>query len=235
LDKYIASSIWFGDEPEPSLIEWELEPINYGTGITWKFTTEGGYPLERLALNLVKKSMAKDFDEGLENLSDYLEENPPQLNRLGEIEKTTLPPMSAMVIPGKGTMEEIAAMMGELYAKIDAGIEAQGLEMNGAPFCHFLSFDMETEISEFLAGIPVSSRGNDSNEVFAKEYGEMEVIQAMHYGPYDEFRFSYEKITDYIQANELEAVFESIEFYYTDPVAEPDVRKWRTLIVFPLK
>ena len=63
----------------------------------------------------------------------------------------------------------------------------------------------------------------------------MNVIQAMHYGPYDEFRFSYEKITEYIQANELEAVFESIEIYYNDPVAEPDVRKWRTLIVFPLK
>lgn len=233
--RYIASSIWFGKDPEPSLIEWELEPIDYGTGITWKFTAEGAYPIEKLMLNLMKGSMAANFKKGLDNLSDYLEENPPRLSSLGKIGKGTLPPMFALVSLGKGKMEEMGVLMGELYGKIDTEIGAQGLQMAGALFSHYLSFDEETGNSEFLAGIPVVSMGKDANEVMAKKYPGMEVIQAMHIGPYEELRFSYEKMMEYIQANQLDVVFEAFEFYYTDPEMEPDVRKWQTLIAFPLK
>ncbi len=233
--KYIASSIWFGDDQEPSTVEWELEPIDFGTRITWKFTASGAYPLEKLLLNLMKGSMASDLEKGLINLAQYLEENPPRLSRMGEVSKVVLPPMFAMVSPGTGSQEEIEALMEELFGKIRVEIEAQGLETAGVPFTHYLSIDEETEISEFLAGIPVSSSGRDENEVFAKQYPEMEVVQTMHSGPYEEFRFSYEKIIEYIQSNELDVVFKSFEFYYIDPDMEPDVRKWQTLIAFPVK
>jgi len=232
--KYIASSIWFGDNPEASLVEWILEPIEFGTSITWNFSAEGAYPIERLMINLMKGGMLKSFDKGMENLSKYLEMHPPRLASLGEITEGELPGMVTLVSPAKGTMEEMGDIMGDLYGKIIAQIGTQGLEMAGAPFTHYLSFDQATGIAEFLAGIPVASAGKDTDDVMVKKYRKMKVVQAIHQGPYEEFRFSYEKLMRHVQENELDVAFEAFEIYYTDPMSEPDVRKWQTMIAFPL-
>ena len=36
--KYIASSIWFGKNPDASLVEWILEDAGGKTKVTWQFT-----------------------------------------------------------------------------------------------------------------------------------------------------------------------------------------------------
>lgn len=233
--QYIASNIWFGKNPEPSLVEWILEPMETGTRITWKFSAAGSYPIEKLTINLMKGSMLKSFEKGMENLAAYLAGNPPSLSSTGEITDGVLPAMNALVISGSATMEQIGAMMGELYGKIGMAIVDQELEMAGAPFTHYLNFDEETGLSDFLVGIPVEPSGKNAGDVKAKRYRATDVVQMMHLGPYDELQKSYEKIMQYIQENELDVTFEAFELYLTDPGTEPNVTKWQTLIAFPLK
>ncbi|MFC2116104.1 GyrI-like domain-containing protein [Bacteroidota bacterium] len=233
--KYIASLIYFGDAPKPSLVEWILDKTEGGTKVTWKFTSDGAYPLERLMLNLFKGQMLSSFEKGLRNLKAYLEENPPVLSTLGEIEEAIIPPMFTLVSPGKGTLEEMGEQMPELYGNLMEEIRAQGIEMAGAFFSHYLSHNDETGVSEYLAGIQVSERGKDAEGITARKYREMKVIQAIHYGPYLELGISYRKMMEYIRSNQIEVTGEVIEFYLTDPGMDPDVTKWQTLITFPLK
>jgi effector-binding domain-containing protein len=63
----------------------------------------------------------------------------------------------------------------------------------------------------------------------------MPVIQAVHYGPCEGFQQSYSQMMEYIGENEYDVKWEAMEFYRTDPMAEPNVTKWETLITMPLK
>jgi hypothetical protein len=233
--KYIASFITFGDDPEPSLVEWNLEKTGTGTLIKWSFTAEGAWPVERLMLNLMKGGMAKSFTDGLDNYGKYLAANPPVLSSLGEIEYGTVGPMVAMVKGATARMDELATLMGELYGNIWAVIQEQGLEVVGPPFTHYLSFDHETGVSEILAGIPVSGKAKEAGEVMVKKYKEIDVIQAVHTGPYYDLPVSYQKLMDYIAENQIETKWESIDIYINDPMSQPDITRLKTLIAFPLK
>lgn len=233
--KYIASSIFFREDADPSLVEWNFDPAENGTKIEWKFTSNGGYPIERIFVNLMVGGMRKSLEKGLENLKEYLEENPPKLSKLGPIEKATLPPMYAMVAGATGTMDDYPVQMADLFGKLTAELEKQGLQMAGAPFSHYLTFDEETGLSDYLCGIPVATPGRDADGIEARSYGEMSVVQAMHSGPYEEFAASYERMMGYIFENGIEVNMEAIEFYLTDPAMEPNLTKWQTLIAMPIR
>lgn len=233
--KYIASMIYFGKDPEPSLVEWTLSKTDTGTLINWIFTADGAYPVERLMLNLVKGGMLTSFQKGLDNLVAYLEENPPRLSTLGDITEGTIAPMFALVAGASGTMDQFGEQMAELFLELAAEVGSQGLQMAGAPFSHYLSYDEETGITEYLCGIPVTERGKNSGDIAAKTYREIPVIQAMHTGPYEEFIHSYTTLMNYIESEGIEVTMEAFEFYLTDPMTEPNITKWQTLIAMPLK
>jgi hypothetical protein len=76
---YIASSIWFGESPEASLVEWFLEEGDGSTQITWQFTSEGSYPFGRFILLMMKGPLQTSFTSGLVDYKAFLEANPPEL------------------------------------------------------------------------------------------------------------------------------------------------------------
>ena len=232
---YIASSIYFGDDPEPALVEWDLEKTEDGTHIKWTFTADGNYPMGRIMLNMMKGSMKKSFENGLANLKEYLEENPPVLSSLGEVTTGRIGPLYALMTGAKGTMEEVGAQMGQMYMDIMNEVNSQGLQMAGAPFSHYLSFEQETGIAEYLAGIPTLTKGKSSGDIISRSYPEMETLMGVHVGPYEELPVSYGKLMEYVKDKQLEVAWESFEFYHTDPALEPNVTKWKTVIAFPLK
>ena len=233
--KYIDANLRFGKDTIGSLVEWTLDPKETGTLITWSFRDKPKYPVERLMLNVYKGGLKASFEKGLENLKTFLEANPPVLSRLGNIERGKIPPMFTLVIKTKGTMQEMSQQIPQLYGKLYAEMNKQGLKITGAPFCHYLTFDQASGISEYLTGIHVSGKGKDAGDIKAVNYPDMEVIQAIHYGPYADLMKSYNKIMDYIAVNQLRITGESLEIYTTDPSLQPDITKLQTLIAFPLK
>ncbi len=233
--QYIASRIWFGDQPDPALVEWTLEPVGDSTRVTWTFTADAPYPFGRLFLNLMKGSLRKDFEKGMDNLARYLAENPPSLAKTSGVKTSTIGPMTALVAREGGTMETIGEKLSELYTAIEQEVKKHELGMAGAPFVHYLTWDEETGQSDYLAGVPVTAEAEPTEPVMLKLYPEMEVISVTHFGPYEEFKKSYNKIIQYIEENQVETTGEAFEFYHTDPMAEPDVTRWKTVIAFPLK
>ncbi len=89
-NEYIESHLWFGDVETPALVEWSFDAENGGSHVTWSFSQETAWPLERLGMMIGKVFLKKSFDEGLANLKAHLEANPPQLSPLGPISIETL-------------------------------------------------------------------------------------------------------------------------------------------------
>ncbi len=234
-NEYIKSSLWFGDVDSPSLVEWTFEPVEGGTHVVWSFTQETTYPVGRLGMIFGKIFLKQSFESGLASLKEYAEHMLLATSTLGPISITTQQPLEAMVIAGAGTMETIGEHLGILYGKIMKEVDTQQLDIVGAPFVHYLDYDETTGHSNYMAGIPVLKTGETSGDVYPISYAKMQVVQAIHNGPYEGLSKSYDLLDEYIISNSLKMTGEAFEFYLNDPAREPDPAKWHTLIVFPIK
>lgn len=234
-NKYIESSLWFGNVDEPSLVEWNFEPVSGGTLVQWSFTQDTKYPMGRLGMMFGKVFLKQSFDLGLAQLKEHLESIPQFVSALGPVSIETQESMLALVSDGAGTMETMGQDLGALYGMLYAEVEKQGLEVSGPAFVHYLDYDETTGHSNYRAGFVVSKAGADAGKVVAVNYPEMKVVRAMHTGPYEEFTHSYEKMDKFIKDSGLEDSGEAFEFYVTGMMTEPDNSRWETLIAFPLK
>jgi len=234
-NEYIESSLWFGEVETPALVEWTFEELNGGTRVQWSFAQETAWPIERLGMMFGKIFLKQSFELGLANLKEYVESKPQAKSALGSIALETQEAMFAMVAEGSGTMEAMAQQLGDLYGLIYAEVEKQGLQVAGPAFIHYLDFDESTGFSNYLAGFMVDKSGTDGGEVRAAQYPELQVVQAMHTGPYEELKSSYEKMDQHVQSEGLEVTGEAFEFYVTGMMTEADNSKWETRIAFPLK
>ncbi|NOR34472.1 MAG: hypothetical protein GQ579_07310, partial [Bacteroidales bacterium] len=206
-----------------------------GTKVVWSFSQETTYPIGRLGMMFGKVFLKQSFELGLANLKEWMESKPKKSNALGSISVEQMPAMQALVADGAGTMETIGEQLGELYGLLYAEAGEQQLEIKGAPFAHYLDFDESTGVSNYRAGIAVNKLGSDAGTVKAVTYPEMEVVQAVHTGPYEEFSTSYDELGAYILAKEIQVSGEAFEFYQVGMMAESDPSLWETLIAFPLK
>lgn len=232
---YIASSIWFGESEEPAQVEWLLEAQDGGTQVTWKFTSEGSYPFGRFMLLFMKGPLQSSFTSGLSGYKDFLEANPPRMYDLSEIGIEKSYDTDAMVIPVTGTMEEVAAQMGTGFPVLMEVLQEQGLEPNGPPFAHYLDFDEETGVSNVLLAIPVTRKGQPDGAVRPAYYPAIEAVAATHTGSYAYLPESYEALTSYAAANDLELTGEAFEVYLVPMMESPNPMEWKTMIAFPLK
>jgi effector-binding domain-containing protein len=234
-NEYIESSLWFGEVDTLALVEWTFEEVNGGTRVVWSFAQETAWPIERFGMMFGKIFLKQSFELGLANLKEYVESKPQAKSALGPIAVETQLSMFAMVAEGAGTMETIGQQLGDLYGLVYAEVEKQDLQVAGPAFVHYLDYDEATGFSNYRAGFMIDKAGKDGGEVVAVVYPEMQVVQAMHTGPYEEFSSSYDKMDKHIQSNGLEVSGEAFEFYVTGMMTEADNSKWETLIAFPLK
>jgi AraC family transcriptional regulator len=234
-NRHIESSLNFSDMDTPSVVEWDFKPVDGGTRVTWSFSQETTYPFSRLGMIFGKIFLKKSFDLGLANLKKYMESMPKKTRALGNISVETLPAMQTLVADGAGTLEAIGEQMGELYPLLFTEAGLQQLEITGAPFAEYLDFDESTGFSNYRAGIVVDKAGSDAGVVKAVAYPEMEAVQAIHTGPYEDFVSSYEILEAYIQEHGIQTNGKVFEFYRVGMESESDPALWKTLIAFPIQ
>jgi len=131
--------------------------------------------------------------------------------------------------------ETIGPALGEAYGKLMAAVQAQELEMTGAPLAVHELYDRENDVYNFLAALPLASTENVTFEG-GIEIGETytgAVIQATHKGSYDGLSKTYDKIEAYLAENGHTANGSPWEQYITDPttVAPEDII---TMIYWPI-
>ncbi len=216
--------------------EWTFEQVDGGTSVVWSFTQETKYPFGRLGMIFGKMFLQQSFDQGLSQLKELMESNPPAaVSCLGPITIEVQAPFEAMVAEGSGTMDELGVKLGELYGIVFSEVGKQQLELAGSAFVHYLDYDETTGISHYLPGVMVKAAGKTSAKVKGVSHPEMKVVRALHTGPYEKFMESYEILEEYIEVNGIEVSGEAFEFYEVSAQEEPDPAKWQTVIAFPIK
>lgn len=234
-NRQIQSSLWFGDVETPATVTWDFAQVDGGTQVTWSYTQDTKYPFQRLGMMIGAGFLEKSFNDGLSRLKEYLEANPPATSSLGPITMGTLDAFDAIVAGTKGSMDEMGQLMGQLFGTAYEALAAQGLQVSGPAFSHYLEYDESTGISTFVAGFPVTPAGSGAGDAMARSYPEMKVVEAIHTGPYDNLVESYMTLEAYMEEHGLEPTGEAFEIYLVSMEQQSDPALWKTRIAYPLR
>ncbi len=233
--KEIQSTIWFGEDPDSSLVEWHLEKTDEGTHVTWNFVADGKYPFGRLMMMMMSGGMQNSFESGLASMKEIIEADPPKLYKTGEIQVGMMKKMHTLVIPMEGTMEEMSQQMGNMFKMLFGEVAKQGLQMAGTAFSYYIDFDEETGYAHALLGLQIAEPGKASGDIKSKTFKEQEVVMLPHYGKYDYLKDSYETLTKYTEENGMKLTGGAFELYKTTMMESDNPMDWLTVIAFPLK
>jgi len=234
-NSHIDAHLWFGEIETPALVTWDFEQVDGGTQVTWAYQQDTKYPFERLGMMIGAGFLEKSFVDGLSRLKEYLEANPPSTSYLGPITEGTMDAFDAIVARAVGSMDEIGQLMGQMFGTAYAAVTAQGVQVSGPAFSHYLEWDEATGQSTFVAGFPVTPAATTSGDAVAISYPEMSVVEAIHTGPYENLMESYMELEAYMEDNGLEGTGEAFEIYLVSMEQEPDPALWKTKIAYTLK
>jgi effector-binding domain-containing protein len=150
------------------------------------------------------------------------------------IEVMNISAQSSLVVKANVLSTEIGQKIGSMYGQLIAYTTANNINMTGAPFAVYYSYDPNGNTS-FEAGLPVpyGTKGNDS--ILFKEYPAMKVVCTIYQGSYESMGPVYNKIYEYIAANKLKTTGVSWEVYLTDPATVKDPNENRTMIYFSIE
>jgi len=204
---------------------------NDSTHVVWKvFMPELGYPLGRL-MGLIMPAMMKPMHtNGLNNLKKLVEANP------AEAKVVDMPAMHVLVVKDSADMNGIGNILGKCYGEILVTAMANNIEITGAPFCIYYSWD-ETKLFVMEPGIPVSQplATKPNQRVQYRLIPPGKYALAVHYGPYDKSSLTHLRVQDYLNVNNIHTNGYPWEVYVTDPESTPDTNQWMTEIRYPVK
>jgi effector-binding domain-containing protein/ribosome-associated toxin RatA of RatAB toxin-antitoxin module len=224
----------------PSMQYFMLEPStenNYK--LTWSMESDASSlpfylaPFSKLFNLMLESFVAPDFEAGLSSLK-ALSEAETELSIGGyEAEIRDFAGLDYLGIRNQLKEAEIGAKLGENYALLSETIVNNAAKQKGAPFTINYSaknkvYDMETCLgvdAPLSAGFPIVPGKLESGKHLVIKY----------YGAYEKMGPVYGAGFTFMVNNNLKASGPPIEFYITDPVAEPDTSKWLTELVFPFK
>ena len=125
----------------------------------------------------------------------------------------------------------IAAALASAYGAIWPHAESHGVHPDH-PYARYLSIDPGHTV--FEAGVTLPQPLDGEGDVQSGEIPACDAAVTTHIGPYDEMEPAYVAVKAWMAANDREEGGPPYEFYFSDPASEPDPRKWRTEVVWPL-
>jgi effector-binding domain-containing protein len=149
------------------------------------------------------------------------------------IEVKEIEPAKVLAIKATVNSDEVGAKQGELFPRLMECVMSSGVEMVGPPYSKYYSWDPEGE-TEMEAGVPVSREAKCEGVEYI-ELPACKVVTCMHIGPYEKIDSVYDFIQEYIIENGMKINGAVWEVYITDSSSEPDPKKYRTQVYFPIE
>jgi effector-binding domain-containing protein len=171
---------------------------------------------------------------GVTTLLIWITSNQANSQDFPTIEVMNISAQSSLVVKAEVLSTEVGQKIGSMFGQLFAFTAANNINMTGAPFAVYYSYDPNGNTS-FEAGLPVpyGTKGNDS--ILFKEYPAMKVVCTIYKGSYDNMSPVYTKIQEYMTINKLKSTGISWEVYLTDPSTVKDPNENRTMIYFPVE
>lgn len=149
-----------------------------------------------------------------------------------QITSTQLMEQHTAVMRETVPMNALPEFFGRAFGAVMAAVGNQGLQVAGPPFGLYRG--TPTDVVDVEAGFPVSAPIQGASGVVPAALPECQALEAMHAGPYDTLARTYADIQARMKELGLVPANMMWEYYLSDPAAEPDPAKWKTLVVWPV-
>ncbi|RTL59229.1 MAG: hypothetical protein EKK37_13100 [Sphingobacteriales bacterium] len=221
---------------------WDLEEKDGGTNVRWFMDSEagGGFFSKAISKYLflyMDKMLGKDFEDGLASLQKAAAANPALPNMPDpkmELAEITTPSRNLLYIKTSAdNFNDIGKKLGAAYSEIGSFAKTLNLKMMGAPMAFYSGPDypMQIEAAVPVDKLPPATQGS----INTKQLLESKAVVIHFWGPYELLPKAYDKIKEWMKANNKESNGASYEVYIGDPGAEKDPYKVQTDIYQPIK
>ena len=106
-----------------------------------------------------------------------------------------------------------------------------GARVVGAPFVRYHTWGDDLDIE---GGIPVAEPIMPKGRVQPRALPGGPAIVTTHVGPYELLGDTHSRVLKYVEDNEIQLAGAPWEEYLTDPGMEPDPKKWKTKVIYPI-
>ena len=151
-----------------------------------------------------------------------------------EIEISEVTPQPIAAVRVTTNLSRIANDIGSGFGKVMQALGAAGQAPTGAPFCVYHDLIDEQADGDIEICMPVGDVGEWDGEVYGRELEGGSMATAIHKGPYDELRITYQNLMRWIPDNGYQIAGPPREFYLNDPTTvAPD--ELLTRVEFPVR
>jgi effector-binding domain-containing protein len=150
-----------------------------------------------------------------------------------DIELKELDPQPMVSIRTTCRVAEIGPVLKEILPEVFYYLDKLGVRPSGPPFTRYHSFDGTA--CEIEAGFPVAEPMTGQGRVVAGELPGGTVASAVHVGPYEDLPRAHDAIDVWIREQGKKSRGPQWETYWTDPGQEPDPRKRKTELLWPVE
>ncbi len=221
---------------------WELEAKDGGTNVKWYMDSEvaGGFltkAISKYFFLFMDKMVGKDFEQGLASLEKAASATPALPNmpdpKMVVEEKNAAALNILFIKTSADKFADIGPRLGAAYAEIGNFAKPLGIKTSGAPMAFYSgpTYPMSIEAAVPVDKLPPATQGS----INTKQVLESKVVVIHFWGPYELVPKAYDKIKEWMKANNKESNGAPYEVYIGDPMTTKDPYQVQTDIVQPIK
>jgi len=211
---------------------YEFEDTPEGIKVTWGMDGNLPRPMNLMGLFMSMEDMiGNSYEEGLADLAEQVKEYMVNHTRREYfINEIDIASKSYIIKRAEVKFEDIQNFYATNFQAIMQMIQMLELPLSGAPSGLYYTWDMENNMADMAAGIPIEGDADIEGFDLIKVEGDALLIN--YYGSYGGSAEAHYAMDDYMQENGLQLNELVIEEYITDPTSEPDTSKWLTKIYY---
>ncbi|NOQ26333.1 MAG: hypothetical protein GQ564_13295 [Bacteroidales bacterium] len=234
-NKEINSKIEFiAPQSMESDVIWTFQESDHNTIVTWAFEGTLSYPLEKWFGLFMDKSLGTQFERGLFNFKKLVEGQPDLTGRSSNIKEVDFKGLTAIAIKKEWPNEKLNSKILKTFSKLLRHLKANNMNITESPVVVYHASNKENH-TILECAIPISEKIIESDNIKIIELSASKTIMATHFGHYNTVRTTSDALQQYISENNIEITGSRFEIYVTDPMQEPDSRKWETKVYYPIK
>ena len=211
----------------------EFKETEEGTEIVWKSLNEVPFMMRPVFSAMMNATLKPQLESGLKNMEKLASEikMKPE-SHMSEITVEEMDAVQYIGIRRMAKVSELADVFTDRYGQLDAFCKKHNIEPAGMPMAFYHTWDgIETDLE---AAFPVAKKVSGEGDIHYGTMPAMQVVSAVHYGPYESSESTHMAIDSYLEQNELVNNGPVCEIYMNDPstVAPEEIQ---TKIMYPVK
>ncbi|MBC7382784.1 MAG: SRPBCC family protein [Bacteroidia bacterium] len=215
-----------------------LTPEEGGVKVTWAMDGDSKdmpvmmRPISKYFSLMMDKMVGPDFEKGLTNMKEVVENGKPSLTIGGyDAQLKELPAMDYIGIRNKLKGAEISKAFTTYVSELMAEMKKQGVEQAGPIFS--INYSAKGDLYDMEVCIPVKTPMKAAGNIKPGNKAATKALVVNYYGDYMHIGKVYQPGFEYMSQQHLNASGAPMEFYITDPMMEKDTAKWLTEVVLP--